>query len=275
MSYDPEAFNAFEAAGWARRPRAPTTDYWRRSPRRSPSRCSMRPVWSRGRVSSTWPPDPAYVAGAAARAEPGSSGSTARDAMLEFARRAVLRASSSAATSRVVPFPDESFDAVTAAVRASASRRVPSGRAQRLARVLGRAAPGSVHGLGRAASSRDWHGIALRRDRGGGRSACRRVPAGPPFFRFADEHELTALIDRRGLRRRRRRSGRVSRSRPASADALWDGLDRRRRSSCAHVVALRARRRQRSDSRSVRPWTRRRRAGTVRVSVKLGSGRKP
>ena len=81
-----------------------------------------------------------------------------------------------------------------------------------------------------------WLGVLVDAIEDVGVSAPADVPAGPPFFRFADENELTDAHHRRGLGRRRRWTRSSFRCTSASADELWDGLIEgavRMRASCS------------------------------------------
>jgi hypothetical protein len=121
-----------------------------------------------------------------------------------------------------------------------------------------------------------WLGVLVDAIEEVGVSSPADVPAGPPFFRFADETELTQLITDAGLADPAVRTVEFPLE-VESADELWDGL-------IEGAVRMRALVQAQSDD--VRRAIRARfdellddyAAGDgfeVSVSVKLGSGRKP
>ena len=248
--------------------------------RGSPSRCSTRSTQDPERGSLDLATGPGYVAATSCRSRSGGRRGSIAPKPCSSSRASTCPVpSSSSGDVDGVPFEDESFDAVTGSVPAAPSRRARAGAGQRRRACSSRRCRG-VHGVGRAESSARWLGVLVDADRRMSASrATADVPAGPPFFRFADEDELTAPASpARAWPTPAVDTVDVSRSHVGSADELWDGL-------IEGAVRMRARRacseRRRSafDQSSVRRVARRpHRRGTgfeVSVAVKLGSGRKP
>ena len=117
--------------------------------------------------------------------------------MLEFAREHVPGAEFVHGDVTAIPFEDESFDAVTAAFLLLHLGE-PEQAGAEAARVLepGGAAAFTVWDV---PSRGRWLGVLADAIEEVGVSAPADVPAGPPFFRFADEAELTQLITGAGL----------------------------------------------------------------------------
>jgi SAM-dependent methyltransferase len=169
-----------------------------------------------------------------------------------------------------LPFDDGSFDAVVFGFGLLHMGR-PERAAAELARVL---RPG-----GRAAltvwndpSRSRLHGVVLESIAEVGAVPPADVPPGPPLFRFADDGELTALLAGAGFDEVEVRAVEHEHE-PPSADALWDGIlggaVRLRITVLGQDQEVRERIRAAFDRRLAAE------GGAVRVSAKLGSGRKP
>ena len=274
MSYDPEAFDAFETAGWAEKDAGAYDMLLGRVTERLAEPLLDAVEAGPGTRLLDLATGPGYVAGRAVERGAEAVGLDRSEAMLEFAREHVPGAEFVLGDVTAIPFEDESFDAVTAAFLLLHLGE-PEQAGAEAARVLepGGAAAFTVWDV---PSRGRWLGVLVDAIEDVGVSAPTDVPAGPPFFRFADENELTTLITGAGL------------ADPAvdtvefplhvgSADELWDGL-------IEGAVRMRAIVQSQSDDvqRSIRA-----RFDEllddhvaddgfeVSVSVKLGSGRKP
>jgi SAM-dependent methyltransferase len=193
--------------------------------------------------------------------------------MLAFARGHVPGVEFVAGDVMAIPFEDESFNAVTAAFLLL-HLADPESAATEAARVL--ESDGVVAFTVWDVPSRGrWLGVLVDAIEEVGVSAA-DVPAGPPFFRFADDAELTQLITGAGLTDPETHTVEFP-LQVGSADELWDGLIEGAVRMRAVVQAqsddvqraIRARFEELLDEHS---------AGDgyeVSVSVKLGSGRKP
>ena len=274
MNYGPEAFDAFEAAGWAEKDAAAYDILLGRVTERCAEPLLDAVGAGRGTRLLDLATGPGYVAGRAVARGAEVVGLDLSERMLAFATEHVPGAEFVRGDVTALPFEDESFNAVTAAfllLHLAEPERAPA----EAARVLesGGAAAFTVWDV--PARGR-WLGVLVDAIEEVGVSAPADVPAGPPFFRFADENELTMLITGAGL------------ADPAvetvefplhvgSADELWNGL-------IEGAVRMRAVVQAQSDDvqRSIR--TRFDKllddyvsddGFEVSVSVKLGSGRKP
>ena len=216
---------------------------------------------------------PGYVAGHAVARGAEAVGLDRSEVMLEFAREHVRGVEFVPGDVMAIPFEDESFNAVTAAFLLLHLAE-PERAAAEAARVLepGGAVAFTVWDV--PARGR-WLGVLVDAIEEVGVSTA-DVPAGPPFFRFADETELTQLIAGAGLTDPAARTVEFP-LQVRSADELWDGLIEGAVRTRALVQAqsddvqraIRARFDKLLDDHS---------AGDgfeVSVSVKLGSGRKP
>ena len=273
MSYDPGAFDAFEAAGWAEK----DVDAYDMLLGRV-TQTLAEPLLDAvdagpGTRLLDLATGPGYVAGRAVARGAEAVGLDRSEVMLEFAREHVPGVEFVAGDVMAIPFEDESFNAVTAAFLLLHLGE-PERAAAEAARVL--ESDGVVAFTVWDVPSRGrWLGVLVDAIEEVGVSAA-DVPAGPPFFRFADEAELTQLITGAGLTDPAARTVEFP-LQVGSADELWDGLIEGAVRTRAVVQAqsddvqraIRARFDELLDDHS---------AGDgfeVSVSVKLGSGRKP
>ena len=271
--YDVEAFDAFEAAGWAEKDAGAYDMLLGRVTKRFADPLLDAVGAGRGTRLLDLATGPGYVAGRAVARGAEAVGLDRSEAMLAFAREHVPGAEFVRGDVTAIPFEDESFDAVTAAFLLLHLGE-PEQAGAEAARVLepGGAAAFTVWDV---PSRGRWLGVLVDAIEDVGVSAPADVPAGPPFFRFADEAQLNQLITGAGL------------ADPAvdtvefplqisSADELWDGLIEGavRMRAVVHAQsddvqrAIRARFDELLDDYA---------AGDgfeVSVSVKLGSGRK-
>jgi SAM-dependent methyltransferase len=274
VSYDPEAFDAFEAAGWAEKDAGAYDMLLGRVTERFAEPLLDAVGAGDGTRLLDLATGPGYVAGRAIDRGAEVVGLDRSDAMLEFAREHVPGAEFVHGDVTAIPFEDESFDAVTAAFLLLHLGQ-PEQAGAEAARVLepGGAAAFTVWDV---PSRGRWLGVLVDAIEEVGVSAPADLPAGPPFFRFADEAELTQLITGAGL------------ADPTvdtvafplhvgSADELWDGLIEGavRMRAVVHAQndnvqrSIRARFDELLDDHAVDDGF------EVSVSVKLGSGRKP
>ena len=273
MSYDPKVFEAFEAAGWAEKDAGAYDMLLGRVTMRFAEPLLDAVGAGRGTRLLDLATGPGYVAGRAVARGAEPVGFDLSDAMLAYAREHVPGVEFVRGDVTALPFEDESFDAVTAAFLllhlAEPERAVAE--AARALRPGGAAAftVWDVPARGR------WLGVLVDAIEEVGVSAPADVPAGPPFFRFADENELTTLITGAGLADPAVRTVEFP-LHVGSADELWDGLIEGAVRMRALVQA------QRDDvQRSIRARFEELLDGyvaddgfEVSVSAKLGSGRK-
>ena len=274
MSYDPVAFDAFEAAGWAEKDVDAYDMLLGRVTKRLAEPLLDAVAAGAGTRLLDLATGPGYVAGRAVARGAKAVGLDLSEGMLEFARRHVPGVEFVRGDVTALPFEDESFNAVTAAF-VLLHLAEPERAAAEAARVLepGGAVAFTVWNV--PARGR-WLGVVVDAIEEVGVAAPNDVPAGPPFFRFPDEKELTQLITGAGLADAAVRTVEFPLE-VASKDELWDGVIEGavRTRALVHAQsddvqrAIRARFDELLDDHS---------AGDgfeVSVSVKLGSGRKP
>jgi SAM-dependent methyltransferase len=195
-SIDPDAFNAYEAAGWGER----AATYHRSL--LHVTRLVIDPLLDAAAIGAgTRVLDvgtgPGYVAAAAAARGATAVGVDVADAMVALARSLHPRVEFDRGDAEHLQFADGSFDALVANFAIPHLGR-PERAAAEFARVL---APG-----GRVALS-TWDLPAASRLPGAFFDAVQEVgappppdlPSGPPFYRFADEDEFTRLLRDAGL----------------------------------------------------------------------------
>ena len=185
VSYDPEAFDAFEAAGWAEKDAGAYDMLLGRVTERFAEPLLDAVEAGPGTRLLDLATGPGYVAGRAVERGAEAVGLDRSDAMLEFAREHVPGAEFVRGDVTAIPFEDESFDAVTAAFLLLHLGE-PEQAGAEAARVLepGGAAAFTVWDV---PSRGRWLGVLVDAIEDVGVSAPADVPAGPPFFRFADE----------------------------------------------------------------------------------------
>jgi SAM-dependent methyltransferase len=217
---DPDAFNAFEAAGW----QATAQDY-DRAFRSLTSRLAEPLLHAAGVAAGTRVLDiatgPGYVAGQAASRGAAVVGADIASAMVELARRSYPGIEFRQADAHALPFEDASFEAVVGNFVILHLGR-PERAVGEFVRVL---APG-----GRLALT-VWDkpdrarflGVLVEALAEAGASPPEGVPAGPDFFRFADEAEFDALLGAQGLEDREIRTIGFTLA-VLSAREYWDSL---------------------------------------------------
>ena len=219
--FDAAAFDAFEAAAW----RTQDGEAYDALSGRVTSRLAEPLVDAVGAATGRRLLDiatgPGYVAEAAAEQGAEAVGVDFSETMLAQARGRVRNVEFVVGDATALPFDGESFDAVVAAFvllhLGSPERAVAE--AARVLRPGGRAAFTVWDEPSRAR----WLVVFLDAVAAAGATPPPDLPAGPDFFRFADDAEFTALLEGAGLR-----GVRVDRVgfdlRIADGDELWDGL---------------------------------------------------
>jgi SAM-dependent methyltransferase len=219
--YDAAAFDAFEAAGWGTKKAAA----YDALAGRVTARVAQPILDAVGVGAETRMLDvatgPGYVAALAAERGADVVGVDLSETMLAFARDRVPEAELVQADASSLPFEDASFDAVVAAfllLHVGTPERVVA-EAARVLRPGGRAA----FSVWDAPARGRWIGVVFDAFVGAGAHPPAEVPAGPNFFRFADDDEFGALLTGAGLTE-------VSVAplgfglELRNGDELWDGL---------------------------------------------------
>jgi SAM-dependent methyltransferase len=219
--YDSAAFEAFEEAGWTTKEAAAYDSL----AGRVTSQCADALLDAVGAGSGTRLLDvatgPGYVASRAAERGAHATGLDFSETMLAFARARSPGIDFVQGDATALPFGDESFDAVTAAFVLLHLGR-PEHAVDDAVRVL-------VHG-GRAAFAvwdepgrGRWIGVFFEAFVASGAHPPAGVPAGPDFFRFADEGAFAALLEEAGLGDVDVRTVEFG-LQLSDGDELWDGL---------------------------------------------------
>jgi SAM-dependent methyltransferase len=270
---DPDAFNAFEAAGWEERAVAYDTFFGSLTSQTVEPLLDAASVGTGTRVLDV-ATGPGYVAARAAARGASVVGVDIAQAMVELAGRLHPGVEFRQADAQALPFEDASFDAVVGNFAI-----LHLGRPERaVAEFVRTIAPGGALAL------TVWDlpermriiGVLLDAVHEVGATPPEDLPVGPDFFRFAVDDEFDALLSGGGLEERR--VGTIAFTHHvASAEELWDGLT----SATVRVSALvmaqpeetRHRIREAFDRGLDRYWTDE--GFELPVSVKLASGRKP
>src|SRR3954468_1628222 len=193
---DPDAFNAFEAAGWENQVGG-YDDFFGAIATRLVGPLLEAAEVDRGARVLDVASGPGYVAAAAADRGAFVIGVDIAEAMISLARRLHPQLDFRFGTAEALPFADGSFDAVVANFALLHVGR-PERAAAEVARVL--------HADGRVAltvwdfpDQARFHGVLLDAVAEAGASSPQGIPVGPPLFRFSDEQELTSLLREQGL----------------------------------------------------------------------------
>jgi SAM-dependent methyltransferase len=270
---DPDAFNAFEAAGWEER--APTYDRFFGSI----TRRVVEPLLDAARVGARTrvldiATGPGHVAGEAAKRGASVIGVDVAGAMVALARRLHPGLDFLEADAQALPFEDASFDAVLGNFAILHLGR-PEKAVAEFVRVL--AAEGAL-----ALTTWDLPdrarclGVFLDAVADAGAPPPEDVPVGPAFFRFSVDEEFDALLREQGLEDRQVKTIAFT-HRASTAGEVWDGLLGGSVRTSALIV------RQSEDMRHRIREAFERRVAEYRladglelpVSVKLAAGRKP
>ena len=271
-SIDPEAFNAFEAAGWGERADG-YHDFFGSITTRVIEHLLDAAEAERGMRVLDVATGPGYVAAAAAVRGADVVGVDVAAEMVALARRLHPELEFRQADAERLPFADGSFDVVLGNFLI-----LHVGRPERVAAELARVLASD----GRLALT-TWDiperarllGVLIDAVAEVAAEPPADIPAGPPFFRFADEADFARLLGDAGLSDVNVQTL-VFAHRFASGDELWDGLlggtVRTRALVHAQPEDVQARIRAAFD-RLVRPYATN--SGLeMPVSVKLASGRR-
>ena len=270
---DPDAFNAFEAAGWEQRASAYDRAFGSMTSRIAEPLLDAASVAAGTRVLDV-ATGPGYVAGRAAARGASVVGVDIAGAMVDLAGRLHPGLDFREADAHALPFEDASFDAVVGNLAVLHLGR-PGQAAGEFARVL-------VGGGKLALTTWDspertpFFGVIVGAVTDAGARPPDDIPAGPDFFRFSADEAFDALLAEQGLEERT-----VTRFpftvRFSSPDELWDGL----LAGTVRMAALIDRQPAETRRRIREAFERRvaefRRDQVVElpVAVKLASGRKP
>jgi SAM-dependent methyltransferase len=217
---DPDAFNAFEAAGWEQRAQAYDRFFHPLTSRLVAPLLDAASVMAGTRVLDI-ATGPGYVAGEAAARGAEVVGADVAEAMVALARRLHPDVDFRQADAHALPFEDSSFDAVVGNFAILHLGRPEQATAE-FVRVLG---PGGRLAL-TAWDKPDralFLGVLVGAFAEAGATPPVDVPSGPDFFRFASDEEFDALFGDQGLDDRRVQTIEFTLSVP-SAGEYWDGL---------------------------------------------------
>lgn len=273
LSVEPDAFNAFEAAGWEGKAGGYDSFVGEITGRLVDPLLDAAGVGQGTRVLDV-ATGPGYAAARAAERGASIVGVDVAEAMLELARERNPGLEFRQGDAHSLPFEDASFDAVVANFLLLHLGRAEQAAAE-FARVL---APG-----GRLAAT-VWDrpeearlfGVFLDAFAEAGATPPDDIPAGPDFFRFSDDEEFDSLLRDQGLEEREVKAVTFP-WRVGTLDEFWDGL----LGGAVRTSALIERQPEEKRVRIREAFDRI--AGEYRsgeefefpVSVKLGSGRKP
>lgn len=193
---DPDAFDAFEAAGWARQA-ATYGDFAGLVTARVAEPLLDAAGVGPGTRMLDVATGPGYVAGLAAERGAQVVAVDITEEMLELARSRHPDVEFRLGDAQQLPLEDGSFDAAVCSFGVLHFGR-PEWAASELARVL---APGGRAALSvwdEPARSR-WLGVMLEAIASVGAAPPADLPAGPPMFRFADDAEFATLLDDAGF----------------------------------------------------------------------------
>jgi len=188
---DPDAFNAFEAEGWKRRASG-YHDFFASITTRATERLLDAARVDPGRRMLDVATGPGYVAAAAAARGATATGLDVAEEMVELAARLHPQAGFVLGDAERLPFEDSSFDAAVASFAILHLGR-PERAAAELARVLTSGGRVAVSVWDAPERSR-LMGVFVDAVAEAGASAPAEVPAGPDFFRFADDAALERLL---------------------------------------------------------------------------------
>jgi len=217
---DPDAFNAFEAAGWEER--APGYDRFFGSitSRLAAPLLDAAHVGARTRVLDV-ATGPGYVAGEASARGASVVGVDVARAMVALARRLHPGLEFREADAHALPFEDGAFDAVVGNFVILHLGR-PEQAAAEFVRVLAGGGALALTAWDLPDRAR-FLGVFLDAVADAGATPPDDVPVGPNFFRFSVDDEWDALLAKQGLEDRHVQT--IAFSHHAStADELWNGL---------------------------------------------------
>jgi SAM-dependent methyltransferase len=219
--FDAAAFDAFEEAGWTTKEAAAYDAIAARvtAPAAGPllDTLGVGPGTRFLDVAT----GPGYVAAEAARRGATVVGLDLSEAMLEHARAHVPDVEFVRGDATALPFEDASFDAVGGAFLLL-HLGTPERGVSEAARVLEAGGRAAFSVWDEPARGR-WIGVLFEAFRAAGASPPPDVPAGPHYYRYADESAFTELLESGGLTEVEVDT--VEYGLPlGDADELWDGL---------------------------------------------------
>lgn len=219
MSFDAEAFKAFERAGWNRQAAGYRTVSW------DSTRLGLGPVLDAAGVAAGMDvldvaTGPGYGAAMAARRGANATGVDFAAAMVEEARRNFPEARFHEGDAEALPFEDGSFDAVTCSFGMLHFAR-PERAVAEAFRVL---RPGGRHAFSAwCTADRVAHfGMFRRAVAAHGDPHAGGIPEGPEMFRFSDPGECEHVLRAAGFRDTRVEEMTVRRR--VTPEALVEGL---------------------------------------------------
>jgi SAM-dependent methyltransferase len=269
---DPDAFDAFEAAGWQRRADGYDRFFAPITGRLADPLLDAASVTAGTRLLDV-ATGPGYVAGRAGERGASVTGIDMAESMLALARRLHPALDFRRADVNALPFADASFDAVVGNFLILHLGR-PEQAVAELVRVL---APGGTLALTTwdVPERARLFGVFLDAIADAGAAPPADIPPGPDFFRFSDEAEFAGLLGEQGLERCEVRTVSFT-HRVATADELWHGLLRGTVRTGALILEQREDVRRRIREAFDRRASRYRAGGGLElpVSVKLASGRR-
>ncbi len=217
---DADAFTAFERAGWDRKAATYDRLFGQLTGR------LVEPLLDAARIGTgDWVLDvatgPGYAASKAVDRGAVVVGVDLAPAMVALAQRSVPRAEFRVANAELLPFADDTFDAVVGNFMIMHVPR-PERAVSELVRVL---KPGGRLGLTAwdAPDDNRFLGVFLDAIAAAEALASTDIPAGPPFFRFSDDAEFSRLLSGVGLVDVGLDTVGFQYAVP-SAQYLWDGL---------------------------------------------------
>jgi SAM-dependent methyltransferase len=217
---DPDAFNAFEAAGWEERALGYDQFFGSITSRLAEHLLDAAAVDARARVLDI-ATGPGYVAGQAAGRGAAVTGVDASGAMIALARRLQPGLDLRQADAQALPFEDGSFDAVLGNFLILHLGRPEEGVAE-FVRVLAGGGRLALTVWDVPARARLF-GVFIDAVAEAGATPPEDIPLGPDFFRFSVDREFDALLGDSGLEDREVRTIDFT-HRVATAGELWDGL---------------------------------------------------
>jgi SAM-dependent methyltransferase len=197
--FDPDAFDAFEEAGWTTKEALAYDSL----AGQVTSRCADALLDAVGAGAGTKLLDvatgPGYIASRAADRGADVTGLDFSDTMLAFARSQSPEIGFVRGDATALPFADASFDAVTAAFLILHLGR-PERAVAEASRVLVSGGRAAFTVWDEPARSR-WIGVVLEAFAAGGGTPPPELPDGPPMFLYADDSEFTRLLETASLSR--------------------------------------------------------------------------
>ncbi len=220
MSLDPDAFNAFEAAGWERQAATYCELAGQVTAKLAGALLDAVAVGPGIRLLDIGT-GPGTIAGCAAERGAQVVGIDVAEAMLERARARYPGSEFRRADAEELPFRDRAFDAVVGGfvlLHLGRPERAVA-EATRILAAGGRAAFTVWDEPSRSRFLGIWHDAIIS----AGAKPPADLPEGPPAFRFADELEFAALLHSAGLADVRVETLAFT-HRVSSGDELWEGL---------------------------------------------------